>query len=81
MAVSFANDIRPLFREIDVEHMQAYGMPLDSYSWMSDPGNNYRNAQDVLNSLITQSMPPGGPFWTQDMLDRFSQWMKDGYQP
>jgi len=81
MAVSFANDIKPHFRPIDVQHMQDYGVPLDDYSYMSDPTNNHENAQDVLNELTAKRMPPGGPFWTQDKLDIFKQWMTDGYQP
>ena len=81
MAVSFAQDIKPLFRPIDVEHMKAYGMPLDDYAYMSDAGGNHQNAQAVLNTLVDQTMPPGGPFWSQEQIDLFKQWMSDGYQP
>ena len=39
MAVSFARDILPLFRAIDIAHMKGPGVLLDSYAYMSDPAN------------------------------------------
>jgi len=80
MAVSFTTDIKPLFRPIDVQHMKPFGVSLDDYTYMSDATNNHQNAQSVLDVLTKQSMPPGGPFWTQDQLNLFSQWIADGYQ-
>jgi hypothetical protein len=80
--VSFATDIKPLFRAIDVSHMKPFGVDLDDYSYMS---NSY-NADTVLATLSPHngeppSMPPGGPYWTADQLALFVQWQKDGYQP
>jgi hypothetical protein len=80
--VSFARDIRPLFRPVDISHMKAHGVKLDDYTFMSDPGN----ANKVLGALSPHegdppSMPPGGPYWTADQLGLFAQWQKDGYQP
>ena len=76
--VSFAADIKPLFRAIDIQHMKEYGYPLDDYGFMSDPADNHANATAVLSSLQNQEMPPGGPFWTQAQLDLFSNWMAGG---
>lgn len=81
MPVSFKNDIQPLFRKIDVDHMKPKGVLLDDYPYMSDASNNYEHAQAVLDTLTKQSMPPGGPFWSQTMLDLFKKWMSDGYKP
>ena len=80
--VSFAADIKPLFRNIDVSHMKPFGVELDDYSYMS----NADNANTVLATLSPHngeppSMPPGGPYWTADQLALFVQWQKDGYQP
>lgn len=80
--VSYAADIKPLFRTIDISHMQRYGVKLDDYSYMSNPDN----ANAVLATLSPQngkpaSMPPGGPYWTEAQLTLFKQWQKDGYQP
>jgi hypothetical protein len=80
MAVSFATQIMPLFRPIDVQHMQPMGVLLDDYAYMSDATNSHENAQAVLDVLTSKQMPPGGPFWSQANLDLFKQWMTDGYQ-
>ncbi len=34
---SFARDIKPLFRAVDVSHMKSYGVKLDDYTYMSNP--------------------------------------------
>jgi hypothetical protein len=80
--ISFAGDIKPLFRAIDVSHMKSYGVRLDDYTFMSNPDN----ANKVLATLSPQdgeppSMPPGGPYWTPEKLALFAEWQKDGYQP
>lgn len=74
-AASFARDILPLFRTIDIEHMTPMGVMLGDFHYMSDPGN----AQQVLDTLAGQTMPPGGPFWSQTQLDLFRKWMADGF--
>lgn len=84
--ISFATDIKPLFRAIDVAHMKGVGVKLDDYAYMSDANNNYENAERVQQSLSSQdgdppSMPPGGPHWTADRLALFAKWRADGYQP
>ena len=80
--ISFARDIKPLFRDVDVSHMKAHGIKLDDYTFMSDADN----ANKVLGTLSPNggdppAMPPGGPYWTADQLALFAQWQKDGYQP
>jgi hypothetical protein len=80
--VSFAANIRPLFREMDVVHMKAFGVDLDDYAWMSIPAN----AASVLETVSPQNgnpptMPPGGPYWTPEQIALYQQWQKDGYQP
>ena len=81
MAVSFSKDIKPMFREIDINHMKPHGVLLDDYRYMSDATNNYANARAVQDTLVGQTMPPGGPFWTEAQLDLFDQWRNGGYQP
>jgi hypothetical protein len=80
--ISFAADIKPLFRDIDLSHMKRFGVELDDYTFMSNPDH----ANSVYATLSPQggkppSMPPGGPYWTPDQLALFAQWQKDGYQP
>jgi hypothetical protein len=79
MPVSFARDIRPLFRLVDVEHMKRYKVLLDDYAYMSDPARDHGNAQAVEDTLVKQAMPPGGPFWTAEQLTLLRQWRSDGY--
>ena len=78
--MSFARDIRPLFRNVDVEHMKRMGVLLDDYAYMSQ----LANAQKVFKSLTEQfapRMPVGGPYWSQEQLDLFSKWMEGGRLP
>jgi hypothetical protein len=84
--VSFAADIGPLFRPVDVAHMKVHGVKLDDYDYMSDPSNNYSHADEVQETVSPQgaqppTMPPGGPYWTKDQLALFAKWRADGYQP
>jgi hypothetical protein len=84
--VSFAADIAPLFRPVDVAHMKVHGVKLDDYDYMSDPSNNYSHADEVQETVSPQgaqppTMPPGGPYWTKDQLALFAKWRADGYQP
>ena len=80
--VSFARDIRPLFRTVDISHMKSYGIKLDDYTFMSNPDH----ANKVLRTVSPHdghppSMPPGGPYWTEHQVALFARWQKDGYQP
>jgi hypothetical protein len=80
--VSFAADIKPLFRAVDISHMKRFDVELDDYTYMS----NANNANRVLANLSPHngqppSMPPGGPYWTETQLALFAQWQKNGYQP
>lgn len=79
--VSFAKNIKPLFRAIDIQHMKPLGVLLDSYDYMSDSSDNHAKARNVYSQLSSQSMPPGGPFWTASQLALFTGWMKGGFQP
>lgn len=78
--VSFANDIVPLFRPMDVECMKARGVFLIAYDYMKQPGN----ANDVLAMLKPDAdprMPYGGPYWSDDAIALFQAWIDDGFQP
>jgi hypothetical protein len=81
MPVSFERDIRPLFRQIDIDHMNKHNILLDNYTYMSDPSNDHGNAQAVEDTLRNQSMPPGGPYWSNEQLTLYRQWRSDGYRP
>ncbi len=75
MALSFAKDIRPLFRDTpDVDSMKEYGLDLSSYfKVMAQAENIYARLQDG-------SMPCDGA-WPEDRIALFKRWMDDGMAP
>jgi hypothetical protein len=42
---------------------------------------DHANARHVYAKLTGDEMPPGGPFWPQDRLLLFKDWMDGGFQP
>jgi hypothetical protein len=36
-SVSFERDIRPLFRDVDIDHMEGMGVLLADHTWMAGP--------------------------------------------
>jgi len=79
-APSFERDIRPMFRDVDVEHMDRMGVMLSDHAWMSNP-ENAKKVYDFLSGDEEPQMPPGGPYWTDEQLQRLSEWIDGGYQP
>jgi hypothetical protein len=68
--LSFARDIRPLFRDEDVESMSGH-FDLSSYEEVRD------NAEAIHARLADGSMPCDGP-WSSENVERFGQWMGVG---
>jgi hypothetical protein len=82
--VSFARDVRPLFRPIDVAHMLPYGVKLADYEYMADPEDGHAHARtigDFLSGKRQPRMPIAGPFWTGEQLALYERWMSDGFRP
>jgi hypothetical protein len=73
MALGFATDIRPLFREGDVRCMKGAGVRLDDAAWMCVPAN----AQLVYGAVSSGKMPPDAP-WAAERVALFKQWMDEG---
>lgn len=68
---SFAQDIRPNFRDIDVQSM----------SWMfklSDYSDVREHADAIYRRLSQGTMPCDGP-WPPDRVQLFRAWMDEGY--
>ena len=72
--LSFAKDIKPLFRSKDVDSMKSRGMDLSSYKDVS------ASADNILSHLEDGSMPCDGR-WHKASLDKFRKWIDDGKQP
>ena len=75
MALSFAKDIRPLFRdELDVEAMKPFGLDLSSYEDVR------AQAESIVSRLEDGSMPCD-EVWPKTQIEAFKQWMTEGMQP
>jgi len=75
MALSYAKDIRPLFRDDpDVSAMKDYGLDLSSYADVK------KSAQAIYGTLASGSMPCDGK-WPADRISLFKQWMDEGMAP
>jgi len=72
-AVSFAADIRPLFREKDVRSMARH-FDLTSYEDVSTV------ADRILGRLRSGSMPCDGE-WPAEQIDLFERWIREGKKP
>lgn len=75
MALSFAKDIRPLFRDDpDVSAMKDYGLDLSSHTDVK------KGAPAIYGALADGSMPCDGK-WPADRVALFKQWMDEGMAP
>jgi len=75
MAVSFAKDIRPLFRDDpDVATMKDYGLDLSAYADVK------AQAESILGTLKEGTMPCDGA-WPEDRIALFKRWMDEGMAP
>jgi hypothetical protein len=68
--LSFAKDIKPLFRDKDRSSMRTR-FDLWSYQDVRD------NAAAILDALQAGRMPCDGP-WSSDNVDRFARWIDSG---
>jgi hypothetical protein len=75
MALSFANDIRPLFRdEPDISAMSSMGLDLSSYDDVKD------QSKAIHERLADGSMPCDGA-WPKEQISLFKRWMDEGMAP
>jgi hypothetical protein len=75
VALSFAKDIRPLFRDSpDIDTMKDYGMDLSSYAVVKE------QSQNIYDRVLDGSMPCDEP-WPKERIAVFKQWMEEGAAP
>ena len=77
-ALSFSKDIRPLFTDMDVEHMKPAGMDL------SDCASVAAHADAIYRTVTAGSMPPsssGEARWSETACDTFKRWQSQGCPP
>ena len=68
---SFARDIRPLFRDKDVEEM-SFAFDLSKYDDVKT------NASSIYDRLRDGSMPCDEA-WPDDQISLFERWIQEGY--
>ena len=73
-AFSFATDIRPLFRDKDINAMKSFGIDLSSYEDVK------RRAQDIYARLSEKRMPCDGP-WSDNHVQKLKEWIQSGMAP
>ena len=75
--LSFATDIRPMFSDVDVDHMKSFGMDLSSRDDVE------KHAKNILAAVTSGIMPPPAEnrAWTKEMSAKFERWMNTGCAP
>jgi hypothetical protein len=75
VALSFASNIRPLFRDKpDVEAMKPLGIDLSSYDDVKG------NSEEIYARLEDGTMPCDGA-WAEENVLLFKRWMDEGMAP
>jgi hypothetical protein len=69
-AVTYEQDIRPLFRDGDIKSM-SFAFDLSSYDDVRE------NAEAIYERLADGTMPCDGA-WASDDVERFRRWIDDG---
>jgi len=75
--LSFARDIRPMFSDMDVDHMRK---AMD----LSDRESVLQHADAIYASVSSGKMPPpssGEAAWTAEMCAKFKAWVDQGGNP
>ncbi len=75
MALSYATDIRPLFREMDIGEMKVNG-PFD----LSNYEDVKKHANDIHGRLSQGDMPCDAS-WPPANVQKFKEWVDGGMQP
>lgn len=76
--ISFAEDIRPMFTDMDVAHMKGLGIDLSSYAAVTE------YAEAIYRTVSNGTMPPPGSGeaqWTPEMCARFKEWQRANCPP
>ena len=72
--LSFAADIRPLFREKDIGAMKPNGVDLSSYEGVK------KRARDIYARLSAKEMPCDG-HWSAENIEKIKEWIESGMEP
>lgn len=79
-AKSFATDIRPLFRPVDINAMKSETDPIDLSSYNNVRARAYEIYWVLSHPTPAFTMPCDGK-WPQAWVDLFKAWLDDGLYP
>lgn len=76
MAISYQSDIKPMFSQLDRDHMLKW---FDLWNY----GDVKAHADAIHGMVASGKMPPPGvePRWSADKVQTFKQWVQDGCLP
>jgi hypothetical protein len=75
MKLSFATDIRPLFRDRpDVDAMKDYGLDLSSYA-------DVKAHAEAIHALLADGSMPCDERWPAGRVTLFKRWVDEGMAP
>ena len=74
--LSFAKDIRPMFTDLDIQHMKPLGVDLSDWETVKA---NVASIYKVVEA--GQMPPPPSKRWTPEMCERFKRWQDEGCPP
>jgi hypothetical protein len=77
-SLSFERDIRPMFTDLDVDHMKDFGFDLSRFDEVKV------GAESIYTVVMDGSMPPprsGEARWSEEMCQRFRRWIDQGCPP
>jgi hypothetical protein len=74
MSLSFARDVRPMFRVTDVDTMQNYGLDLSSY-------DEVKNKAQAIYATLAEGTMPCDEAWPKDRVATLKRWMDEGMAP
>jgi hypothetical protein len=79
--VSFQNEIRPLFTELDIRAMSKAFNLADYEEVKAHATAIYDRIRGIGGPVMPPPPPRGEGPWSQDRIELFARWMADGYQP
>lgn len=76
--VTWDDNIRHFFTQMDVGCMRAKGMDLSDYDTVKVKAALILGQLQARVKDPNRGMPKGGRAWPQDKIDAFENWIKDG---
>ena len=77
--VTWDDNIKDYFTQMDVGCMRARGLDLSDYESVKDSADMIHQQLQARIDNPNRGMPKGGRPWPQEKVNTFKAWMDDGY--